>query len=163
LLSLADGLHGDGVDAYLLYSAPFFGKVAHVDAALGAYRTHGGNVSMSSGRKTVRNLGDHAYYQFWAQQNAQRFARERGVVFPQRDHLVGAYPSLWMLLAQDGGYARLPLPKQSRLVTIFAATKGFLRQPGIALVRRMKNLALLIALLGLPLPARRALANRLIF
>lgn len=66
VLARAERLDGDGVDAYLLYSAPFFGKIAHIDEALGVYRTHGGNVSMASGKKTVRNLGDHAYYQFWA-------------------------------------------------------------------------------------------------
>jgi len=163
LLARGEGLDGDGVDAYLLYSAPFFGEMAHVDAALGAYRTHGGNVSMTSGRKTVRNLGDHAYYQFWAQQNAQRFAKERGVAFPQRDHLVGAYPSLWMLLAQDGGYARRPLPAQSRLVTTLAAVKGFMSQPGIDLARRWKNVLFLLGFLALPRPARRALADRWFF
>lgn len=163
VLSRAEGMDGDGVDAYLLYSAPVFGKIAHVDEALGVYRTHGGNVSMTSGRKTVRNLGDHAYYQYWAQQNAQRFASENGVPLPRRDHLVGAYPSLWLLLAKDAGYDRRPLPDQSRLVTIAAAIKGFLSQPGIDPVRRFKNVGLLLAMTALPLSLRRRLANRFIF
>ena len=160
VLSRADHLDGDGVDAYLLYSAPFFGRIAHVDKALGVYRTHGGNVSMTSGRKTVRNLGDHAYYQYWAQQNAQRFARERGVDFPQRAYLVGAYPSLWMLVAKDGGYDRRPLPDQSRLLTTWVAIKGFLFQPGMDAVRRIKNIGLLLLLLPTPLSLRRQIADR---
>ena len=163
LLGRAEGLNGDGVDAYLLYSAPFFGAIGHVDKALGIYTTHGGNVSMSSGRKTVRNLGDHAYYQFWAQQNAQRFAREKGLPYPQRSYLVGAYPSLWMLLAQDGGYKRRPLPDQSRLVTTLAAVRGFLFQPGIGMLRRAKNIVLLALLLPMPLVLRREVQNRLFF
>ncbi|WBJ98770.1 glycosyltransferase family 2 protein [Methylocystis parvus] len=163
VLARAAGLDGDGVDAYLLYSAPVFGKIAHVDDVLGVYRTHGGNVSMTSGRKTVRNLGDHAYYQYWAQQNAQRFALERGVNLPRRDHLVGAYPSLWLLLAKDAGYDRRPLPDQSRLVTVAAAIKGFLLQPAIDPLRRAKNVGLLLVMALLPLAPRRWLADRIIF
>ncbi len=163
VLARAEGLDGDGVDAYLLYSAPVFGDIAHVDEILGVYRTHGGNVSMTSGRKTARNLGDHAYYQYWAQQNAQRFAAEKGVSLPRREHLVGAYPSLWLLLAKDAGYDRRPLPDQGRFVTIAAAIKGFLFQPGIDLTRRAKNVALLTAMAVLPLALRRRLADRLIF
>lgn len=163
VLSRADGLDGDGVDAYLLYSAPFFGAMAHVDDILGVYRTHGGNVSMTSGRKTVRNLGDHAYYQYWAQQNAQRFASEKGVPLPRRNHLVGAYPSLWLLLASDAGYDRRPLPKQGRWVTIAAAIRGFMFQPGIDPARRVKNVGLLLAMAVLPLTTRRWLAEQLIF
>jgi glycosyltransferase involved in cell wall biosynthesis len=159
LLARAEHLDGDGVDAYLLYSAPFFGKMAHVDRALGVYRTHGGNVSMTSGRKTVRNLGDHAYYQYWAQQNALRFAREKGVQIGRRSCLVGAYPSLWMLVAKDGGYDRRPLPDQSRLLTTLMAFKGFLSQPGIGALRRFKNIVLLLLLLPAPLPLRRQIAR----
>ncbi len=162
-LSRAEHLDGDGVDAYLLYSAPFFGRVAHIDKALGVYSTHGGNVSMTSGRKTVRNLGDHAYYQFWAQQNAQRIARELGVAYPQRKHLVGAYPSLWMLMAKDGAYDRRPLPHQGRIVTTMAAIHGFLFQPGIGALRRLKNVIFLALLLPLPLCMRRQIANSLFF
>lgn len=163
ILARAEGLDGDGVDAYLLYSAPVFGKIAHVDEILGVYRTHGGNVSMTSGRRTVRNLGDHAYYQFWAQQNAQRFAKERGVSLPSRNHLVGAYPSLWLMLAKDGGYVRRPLPDQPHLVTIGAAIRGFLFQPAIDPVRRAKNVGLLLAMAVLPSASRRWLARKLIF
>ncbi|WP_442755692.1 glycosyltransferase family 2 protein [Methylocystis sp. JAN1] len=163
ILARAERLDGDGVDAYLLYSAPVFGKIAHVNEILGVYRTHGGNVSMTSGRKTARNLGDHAYYQYWAQQNAQRFARERGVSLPWRSHLVGAYPSLWLLLARDAGYDRRPLPDQGRLVTVLAAIKGFLFQPAIDPLRRFKNVGLLLAMAILPSAPRRWLAERMIF
>lgn len=163
ILARAQGLDGDGVDAYLLYSAPAFGRIAHVDEVLGVYRTHGDNVSMTSGRKTVRNLGDHAYYQYWAQQNAQRFARERGVSLPRRDHLVGAYPSLWLMLARDAGYDRRPLPDQTHFVTVRAAIRGFLFQPAIHPIRRLKNVGLLLAMALLPKASRRSLAARLIF
>lgn len=163
IFARAQGLDGDGVDAYLLYSAPLFGRIAHVDEILGVYRTHGGNVSMTSGRRTVRNLGDHAYYQYWAQQNAQRFAKERGVFVPRCDHLVGAYPSLWLMLAKDAGYDRRPLPDQPHLVTILAAIKGFVLQPAIDPLRRVKNVGLLLAMAVLPSASRRWLARRLIF
>jgi glycosyltransferase involved in cell wall biosynthesis len=163
MLARAEHLDGDGVDAYLLYSAPFSGKILHIDEALGVYRTHGGNVSMTSGKKTVRNLGDHAYYQFWAQQNAQRSAREKGISFPRRNYLLGAYPSLWLLLAKDGGYDRLPLPDQGRLLTTAVAIKAFLQTPGIEPLRRMKNICLLALLAALPLSLRRRIADRLFF
>jgi len=163
VLAGAQRLDGDGVDALLLYCAPVLGDLAHIDAPLGVYRTHGGNVSMTSGRKTVRNLGDHAYYQFRAQQAAQRYARERGIAMPQRRYLVGAYPSLWLLLARDGGYDRLPLPEQGRLITTMSAVRGFMHQPGIDTLRRGKNVALLLAMAVLPLPLRRRLADRFFF
>ena len=163
VLSRAERLDGDGVDAYLLYSAPIFGEIVHIDEALGVYRLHGGNVSMTSGRKTVRNLGDHCYYQYWAQQNAQRFANERGVPLPRRNHLVGAYPSLWLLLAKDGGYDRRPLPNQNRLLTAVLAIKAFVVQPGIMPFRRLKNVGLLVAIMVLPQALRRRLAERFIF
>jgi glycosyltransferase involved in cell wall biosynthesis len=163
MLARAEHLDGDGVDAYLLYSAPFFGNILHIDEALGVYRTHGGNVSMTSGKKTVRNLGDHAYYQFWAQQNAQRFAHEKGIAFPRRSYLMGAYPSLWLLLAKDGGYDRLPLPDQGRLLTTAVAIKAFLQTPGIERSRRLKNICLLAVLATLPLSLRRRIADWLFF
>jgi glycosyltransferase involved in cell wall biosynthesis len=161
---LAHGEHldGDGVDAYLLYSAPFFGRVDHLDEALGFYRTHGENVSMTSGRKTVKNLGDHAYYQYWAQQNARRVARERGIAFPERSYLVGAYPCLWLLVARDGGYDRKQLPAQGRLRTTLVALGAFIRQPGIPLLSRAKNVLLLATLLPLPLTLRRSLAAHVV-
>jgi hypothetical protein len=161
-LSEAEHLDGDGVDAYLLYSAPFFGRVDHIDEALGFYRTHGANVSMTSGRKTVRNLGDHAYYQYWAQQNARRFARERGMPYSARSHLAGAYPSLWLLVARDGGYARKQLPSQGRLQTTLVALSAFVRQPGIPFLSRVKNVLLLASLLPLPLALRRRLAQHMV-
>ena len=154
LLASAEHLDGDGVDAYLLYCAPFFGRMGNIDDALGFYRTHGGNVSMTSGRKTVKNLGDHAYYQFWGQQNAQRLARERGHAVRRRGHLVGAYPNLWLLVAKDGGYDRRRLPDQSRLRTTMAALRAFARQPGIPALSRLKSICLLLALLVLPLRLR---------
>ena len=162
-LSCADHLDSDGVDTYLLFAAPFFGRIAHLDETLGVYRMHGDNVSMASGKMTVRNLGDHAYYHFWGQQNAQRFARGKGIAFPQRRYLVGAYTSLWMLLAKDGGYNRLPLPKQGRLLTTAVAIKCFVQTPRIELSRRLKNICLLTVLAVLPLSLRREIGNRLFF
>jgi len=162
-LGFADHLDGDGVDTYLLFAAPFFGGIAHIDEALGVYRTHGSNVSMASGKMTVKNLGDHAYYHYWGQQNAQRYARHKGVDFPQRSYLVGSYTSLWMLLARDAGYDRLALPDQGRLLTIAVTIRGFLQCPDLSPARRMKNILLLMAFAVLPLPARRAIGQRLFF
>ncbi|MDE2579674.1 MAG: glycosyltransferase [Hyphomicrobiales bacterium] len=162
LLDRAEHLDGDGVDAYLLYSAPFCGRVSHVDRILGYYRTHGGNVSMTSGRKTVKNIGDHAYYQYWAQQNAARSAAASGAPFPSRDHLMGAYPLLWLLVAKDGGYTRKPLPAQSRWLTTRETLKAFAVQPGIPVWSRIKNIGIVAAMAPLPLGARRKLAQRFI-
>ena len=161
---LARGRHldGDGVDAYLLYSAPFFGRVAHIDEPLAFYRMHCANVSMTSGRKTVRNLGDHAYYQYWAQQNAYAFAREQGRKIPARTLLKGAYPAMWMLIAKDGGYTRRKLPEQGTMETAWVALQAFLIQPGIPFASRIKNAAFLLAVLVMPKTLRLALANRLV-
>ncbi len=162
LLDNAVNLDGDGVDAYLLYCAPVFGRVDHIDERLGFYRTHGGNISMSSGRLTVKNIGDHVYYQYWAQQNAQKFALERGMDVSKCSYLKGAYSSLWLIFARDGYYRRRALPEQSRIVTVMEGIKAFIFQPRISPLRRMKNIAVLAALLILPLPFRRALAKRVI-
>ena len=115
LLDRAVHLDGDGVDAYLLYSAPVFGRIAHIDAPLGCYRMHGNNISMSSGRKTVKNLADHIYYQYWAEKNAARFAAERSIAYRTGPYVKGPYLLLWYLLVKDGTYARFTLPQQGRL------------------------------------------------
>jgi hypothetical protein len=153
----------DGDDADLWDSAPFFGKILHIDEALGVYRTHGGNVSMTSGRTTVRNLGARAYYQFVTNSGPSKMPSvsptRKGA---RRNHLVGAYPSMW-LLAKDGGYYRLPLPDQGQLLTIAVAIKAFFQTPGIEPSLRLKNIGLMALLAILPLLLRCRIADRRFF
>ncbi len=162
LLDRAIHMDGDGVDADLLYSAPVFGRIAHIDEPLGGYRIHGDNISMSSGRKTVRNLGDHIYYQYWAEKNAARFAAEKAIPYVSDPMVKGPYLSLWYLLVMDGEYTRFKLPAQGRLATAWRCVRAYATYPNIEPVRRLKNIAL-AALLGLaPRPLRMLVESRMV-
>lgn len=162
LLDRAIHLDGDGVDAYLLYSAPVFGRIAHIDAPLGGYRMHGDNISMSSGRKTVKNLGDHIYYQYWAEKNAARFAAERAIPYRTGRHVKGPYLLLWYLLVKDGAYSRWDLPPQGRLVTALLCVQAFLTFRNISLPTRIKNILLVGAIALTPRRLRRLLERRMV-
>ncbi len=162
LLERAVHLDGDGVDAYLLYSAPVFGRVLHIDAALGGYRMHGGNVSMSSGRKTVKNLGDHIYYQFWAEKNAAKFAAERSIPYSTGAFVKGPYLLLWYLLVMDGNYTRFELPRQGRLLTAWLCVRSFATFPNLSAWVRFKNILLAGFLALAPRMARMPLERRMV-
>ena len=162
LLARAVHLDGDGVDAYLLYSAPVFGTVLSIDAPLGGYRRHTDNISMSSGRKTVRNLGDHIYYQYWAEQNAARFAAERAIPYAGSEQLKGPYLLLWYLLVRDGNYTRWQLPERTRTSTGLQCAWDFATFPNIALKTRIKNVLLALGLTVLPRGMRLPLERRLV-
>lgn len=162
LLQRAIHLDGDGVDAYLLYSAPVFGRMAHIDAALGGYRRHTSNISMSSGRKTVKNLGDHIYYQYWAERNAAKFAAERAIPYQGDGRLKGPYLLLWYMLVQDGAYSRFELPVAARLDTGLRCAWAFLTFPNIAIWNRAKNASLALVLSVTPRPLRLPLERRMV-
>lgn len=162
LLDRAIHMDGDGVDAYLLYSAPVFGRVAHIDAALGGYRMHGSNISMSSGRKTVKNLGDHIYYQYWAEKNAERFAAEKSIPYQSDPYVKGPYLLLWYLLVMDGRYTRFQLPRQDRLLTAWFCVCAFVTYPNIDFARRLKNMALACVLGLAPRPLRMLIEQRIV-
>jgi glycosyltransferase involved in cell wall biosynthesis len=162
LLDRAIHMDGDGVDAYLLYSAPVFGRVAHIDEPLGGYRMHGSNISMSSGRKTVKNLGDHIYYQYWAEKNAARFAAEKAIPYVSDPMIKGPYLSLWYLLVMDGQYTRFKLPAQGRLATAWRCALAYATYPNIELFRRFKNIALAAVLGVAPRPLRMLVESRMV-
>ncbi len=162
LLDRAAHLDGDGVDAYLLYSAPVFGRLAHIDAPLGGYRKHTSNISMSSGRKTVKNLADHIYYQFWAERNAARFAAERGIPYRGDGRLKGPYLLLWRMLVQDGVYTRFELPPADRLGTGLRCAWEFFSFPNIPLASRFKNALLALSIALAPRALRMPLERRLV-
>ncbi len=162
LLDKAVHMDGDGVDAYLLYSAPVFGRIAHVDEALGGYRMHGKNISMSSGRKTVKNLGDHIYYQYWAEKNAAVFAAERGIAYRSSPHVKGPYLLLWYLLVMDGHYTRFALPVANRCGTAWRCIQAFATYPGIGWMRRLKNMALAAYLGAAPHALRMVVERRMV-
>ena len=152
VLSEAVHLDGDGVDAYLLYSAPVFGKIRHVDKALGAYRLHGSNISMSSGKKTIKNLGDHIYYQYWAYQNFQTFAQEKGLINSSVTKVRGPYLLLWYLIVQNGRYSRFELPRESKWELFVDCVKSFMIYPNISPLQRLKNISVATALTFCPAP-----------
>ena len=162
LLERAIHLDGDGVDAYLLYSAPVFGRMAHIDAALGGYRKHTSNISMSSGRKTVKNLGDHIYYQYWAERNAAAFAAERAIPYASNGRIKGPYLLLWYMLVADGTYTRFKLPVAGRLDTGLRCAWAFLTFPNIAMRNRAKNAALALVLTVAPQSLRLPLERRIV-
>ena len=162
LLDRAVHLDGDGVDAYLLYSAPIFGRVANIDASLGGYRMHGDNVSMSSGRKTVKNLGDHIYYQYWAEKNAAKLAGERSIPYREGAFVKGPYLLLWYLLVKDGVYKRFKLPQQGRRVTALLCIRAFLTYPNISFLARAKNVLLVAGIALTPRGLRMLLERRMV-
>ena len=162
ILTEAVHMDGDGVDAYLLYSAPVFGKVSHVNRALGAYRLHGSNISMSSGKKTIKNLGDHIYYQFWAYQNFQTFAKGKGLISSTVRKVRGPYLLLWFLIVQNGRYSRFELPKESKLQLFVDCVKSFLIYPNISPLQRLKNISVAAALTFAPASVTLALVKVLV-
>ena len=162
ILNEAVHLDGDGVDAYLLYSAPVFGKMAHVDKALGAYRLHGSNISMSSGKKTIKNLGDHIYYQYWAYQNFQTFARAKGLIKSSVTKVRGPYLQLWYLMVQNGRYSRFELPKESKWELFIGCVQAFLVYPNIRPVQRLKNISVAAILTFAPAPVTLMLLKLLV-
>jgi glycosyltransferase involved in cell wall biosynthesis len=162
VLDKAVHLDGDGVDAYLIYAAPVFGDVGHVDASLGGYRMHGDNISMSSGRKTIKNLGDHIYYQYWAEKNVARFAAERSVPYRTGKYVKGPYLLLWYLCVKDGDYTRWQLPEQGRLITTLLCLRAFLIYPNIRPFSRFKNVVFVAALGLMPRTIRRLLERQLV-
>jgi len=162
LLARAIHLDGDGVDAYLLYSAPVFGRIEHIDGSLGGYRMHGANISMSSGRKTVKNLGDHIYYQFWARKNAEKFAAERAIAHRAGQRVKGPYLLLWYLLVKDGRYTRWELPREGRLSAGVRCVWEFLTFPNIVWTTRLKNAALAAIIALAPRALRMPIERRLV-
>lgn len=162
LLDRAIHLDGDGVDAYLLYSAPVFGRLVNIDMPLGGYRKHTNNISMSSGRKTIKNLGDHIYYQYWAERNAAKFAAERAIPYNGNGRLKGPYLLLWYMLVKDGNYTRWELPAEDRLSTGLRCAWEFVMFPNIPIANRVKNVPLALALAILPRPLRLPLERRMV-
>ena len=162
ILAEAEHLDGDGVDAYLLYSAPVFGKMLHIPAALGGYRLHDSNISMSCGKKTIKNLGDHIYYQYWAYENFQRFALAKGLIDKTIHKVRGPYLLLWFLIVQNGRYKRFELPKQGKREVFVDCVRSFLVYPDIGPVQRIKNIAVATALAFAPAPVVSRLMRALV-
>ncbi len=160
ILKNAAFLDNNGVDAYLLYCAPALGKSAFVDMPLGGYRRHGNNISMSSFKKTESNLTEHIYYQYWAQQNFQRFARERSLPVKNRKYVLGAYNRMWQLWVVDGDAAARKIPCENRRMLCLLTAYSFAVEPGIELKTRFKNIFYSILSIALPKFARLNIQRR---
>ncbi len=160
ILDNATCLDNNGVDAYLLYCAPALGKGAFVDMSLGGYRRHGNNISMSSFKKTENNLSEHIYYQYWAQQNFQRFARKRNLPVKQRKYVLGAYNRMWQLWVADGDSAARKIPCGNRRILCVLTAYSFAFEPGIELKTRFKNICYSVLSIALPKAARLTIQRR---
>lgn len=147
LLARGQHMDGDGFDAYLLYSAPVWGRTITIPESLGSYTIHGDNVSMVS-KKTARNLSDHAYYQYWAQQTAYGFLDRRGTPYTGSRLLKGPYNLLWYLVTRNHPSCRFTMPDLPHGDVVAAALRQFATWPEISLSSRIKNM-LLVALLGI--------------
>jgi glycosyltransferase involved in cell wall biosynthesis len=151
----AINLDRGGVDAYLLYSAPAVGMIVTIREKLGGYRFHDTNVSMASG-KSLRNLSNYVYQQYWAQQTAQKMMKKHGVAFTPTTMPLGPYVLRWHLMtrALQGDKTGLPsdLPYWPMLL---ACIRAFLTYPNIGLGSRVKNVSFTILYALLPVSLQR--------
>jgi glycosyltransferase involved in cell wall biosynthesis len=134
------------VDGYLIYSAPFFGKIVLLDATLGRYLVHGDNVSLSAGvnRRSAEKSLRNALWQRTAIPNALRLlGREAGRA---SDYLTAWQLRHLLILRRCYGVADIA-PELSDGAVARRAITRFLRYPGISMAQRAKNAALMLALL----------------
>ena len=134
------------IDGYLIFSAPFFGDVRPIDAVLGSYLVHGGNVSLSAGinkrsaEKSLRNS-------VWQRNGIINALRMTGrPIGGDADHLpVWALRHLLILRRCYGVTDILP-ESSDRAIAVRAAAKA-LRVPNASLLQRARNIGLIVALM----------------
>ena len=145
------------VDGYLIYSAPFFGRVKLLDATLGRYLVHGANVSLAAGvnRRSAEKSLRNAIWQRTGIVNALRLlGRPAGAAV---DYLTAWHLRYLLILRRCYGVDDLAPDIGDASVAWRAMTK-FLRYPGISVTQRTQN----VALMGLLLVGNRSLGRRVV-
>lgn len=151
------GLGRNGIDGYLLMSAPFFGRVTSVPGSLGSYLVHGANQSSSGGanpRSVAQDLRS-GYWQCCGVANA--IEAETG---ERRDPIdfMDAYLLRQLLVLRLAHGIVETAPEYSTASLAAAAARKFLSYPGIGVAQRAKN----IATLGAMLMGARGLGRRIV-
>jgi glycosyltransferase involved in cell wall biosynthesis len=130
------------VDGYLIYSAPFLGRITAIDIALGQYLVHGENVSLSAGvNRTSAEKGlRNALWQRSGIVNALRLSgRDPG--FPE-DHLTAWYYRYLLILRRCYGVRDIA-PNLSDWSVARRAARRFLDDPYANKKQRLLNLVLI--------------------
>jgi glycosyltransferase involved in cell wall biosynthesis len=133
------------IDGYVIFSAPFTGRVVGVDEPLGAYLVHGGNVSMAGGRhyKAVVNSVKTAlwqrkgYLRILAQQRQESEAQIhiRALASLAPFHYRNA-----LILRRGYSDRESLLSELGTLELAMLAWQGFLRFPRMSLRTRLFNI-----------------------
>ena len=133
------------VDGYLIYSAPFFGRVRLLDATLGRYLVHGGNVSLSAGvnRRSAEKSLRNAIWQRSGITTAQRLTGQRAG--DRTEHLTAWQLRHLLILRRCYGVADIA-PNLSDGRAAWRAMRRFASYPGISTAQRLKNMGLIAAL-----------------
>lgn len=144
-LSKAD--HRRFFDGYLIFSAPFSGRVVALDAVLGSYRVHGRNVSRPAmTRQALRHNVGNA---FWQRSGiALNAGREPEGWTDAKRYLSPYHLRNGMILQKVEG--RSPLP-QSGLISLFGALlHKAVSAPRLGLYRRVRLIGTGIFVLLMP-------------
>ena len=149
----------NGIDAYLTYSAPLFGRLVQTDKVLGCYRIHGKNVSLAS-EKSVSGLQAHVYYQYWAQMTFRKLARDRlglEISGPPR----GAFLLQWLIMTADFPAGRFPVPLTADFGLAVACARAFMREKTISALHRARNAIFILVYSVLPKALRIKISRAL--
>ena len=136
------------LDGYLIYSAPFFGKIKRLDATLGTYLVHGANVSLSAGvnRRSAEKSLRNGLWQRTGIVTAQRLLGRPATESPA-DHLT-AWQLRHLLILRRCYGVRDIAPEMGDAEVARRAVARFLRYPGISLKQRAQNVMLMAALMA---------------
>ena len=132
----------NGIDAYLTYSAPLFGRLIQSEKLVGCYRIHGQNVSLAA-TKTIAGLQAHVYYQYWAQMTFRKFALEMkglSIAGPPK----GAFLLQWLIMTADFPSDRFVVPMVADIKLAFSCAQAFLVERSISRLHRIRNAGFII-------------------
>jgi glycosyltransferase involved in cell wall biosynthesis len=135
------------IDGYMIYSAPFFGAVKRIDATLGNYLVHGGNVSLSAGvdRRSAEKSLRNAIWQRTAITHALRLQGQP--TQPSWEYLTAWHYRYLLILRRCYGVRDI-VPELSDTAVASRAIARFLREPFIGTRQRTINLLLILALMA---------------
>jgi len=134
-------------DGYLIFTAPLNGSVRSINAALGVYRAHGKNVSMTSGRslRSLRNqFQTNIYHRIGLSDSAKRLC---GIQRTADDYLDGPVWRTALLVFKISPNDPV-LRGRSRRYILNQLIRAFLRDPRFSLRVKLFNIlgAVFIAL-----------------
>ena len=160
VFAMAQGLDQNSFDMALTNTAPFTGRVATTEQALGSYRIHANNLTSYSKRQSLRSVKLGLYYAYHAQQTARVLARADGTELPAWDFLSGPYNLKNHLLTRGFESPGLALPQRGALACALEAAKQFAAWRGLPLTRRAANICSVMLFALLPRPLRRRISER---